>query len=42
MNMHNHDKKLNWKYYIEYLHIKLSNFEICNFQTECWLETVKQ
>ena len=42
MSMHNHDKKLNWKYYIEYLHAKLSNSEICNFQTECWFEAAKQ
>ena len=42
MSMHNHDEKLNWKYYTEYLHAKLSNFEIRNFQTKCWLETAKQ
>ncbi len=42
MSMHNHDKKLNWKYYIKYLHAKLSNSEICNFQTECWFEAAKQ
>jgi len=38
----NHDEILDWKYYIEYLHAKLSNSEIHNFQTECWLETAKQ
>ncbi len=42
MSMHNHDEILNWKYYIEYLHAKLSNSEIRNFQTECWLKTAKQ
>jgi len=42
ISMHNHDEKFNWKYYIEYLHAKLSNSEICNFQTECWLEAAKQ
>ncbi len=42
MSMHNHNKKLDWKYYIEYLRAKLSNSEICNFQTEHWLEAVKQ
>ncbi len=31
MSMHNHDEKLNWKYYTEYLHAKLSNSEIHNF-----------
>ncbi len=41
MSMHNHDEILNWKYYIEYLHAKLSNSEIHNFQTEHWLETAK-
>jgi hypothetical protein len=35
-------KVLHWKYYIEYLHAKLSNSEICNFQTKCWFETAKQ
>ncbi len=34
MSMHNHDEKFNWKYYTEYLHAKLSNSEICNFQTK--------
>ena len=42
MSICNHDEKLNWKYYIEYLHAKLSNSEIHNFQTEYWLEVVKQ
>ncbi len=42
MSMCNHDEKFNWKYYTEYLRAKLSNFEIRNFQTECWLETAKQ
>ncbi len=42
MSMCNHDEKFNWKYYIEYLRAKLSNSEICNFQTECWLEAAKQ
>ncbi len=42
MSMHNHDEILNWKYYTEYLRAKLSNSEIRNFQTECWLETTKQ
>jgi len=41
MSMHNYDEKLNWKYYTEYLRAKLSNSEICNFQTECWLEAAK-
>ncbi len=31
MSMYNHDEILNWKYYIEYLHVKLNNFEIHNF-----------
>jgi len=31
MSMHNHDEKFNWKYYIKYLHAKLSNSEIRNF-----------
>ncbi len=42
ISMHNHDEKLNWKYYIKYLRAKLSNSEICNFQTKCWLKTAKQ
>ncbi len=42
MSICNCDKKLNWKYYIEYLHAKLSNSEIRNFQTECQLKTAKQ
>ncbi len=42
MNMRNHDEILDWKYYTEYLCVKLSNSEICNFQTEHWLETAKQ
>ncbi len=42
MSMCNHNKIFNWKYYIEYLRAKLSNSEIHNFQTECWLETAKQ
>ncbi len=37
MSMCNHDEILNWKYYIKYLRAKLSNSEICNFQTECQL-----
>ncbi len=40
--MHNHDEILNWKYYTEYLHAKLNNSEIYNFQTKCWLKTAKQ
>ncbi len=31
MNICNHDEILDWKYYIEYLHVKLNNSEICNF-----------
>ncbi len=31
MNICNHDEILDWKYYIEYLHAKLSNSEICYF-----------
>ncbi len=31
MSMCNHDEILNWKYYTEYLHAKLSNSEIHNF-----------
>ncbi len=42
MNMCNHDEIFNWKYYIEYLHAKLSNSEIRNFQMKHWLETAKQ
>ncbi len=42
MSICNHDEKFNWKYYIEYLHAKLNNFKIHNFQTECWLEAAKQ
>ncbi len=42
MSMCNHDEILDWKYYIKYLHAKLSNSEIRNFQTECWLEIAKQ
>ncbi len=42
MSMCNHDEILDWKYYIEYLHARLSNSEICNFQTECRLKTAKQ
>ncbi len=42
MSMCNHDKIFNWKYYTEYLHAKLSNSEIRNFQTEYWFETAKQ
>ncbi len=42
MSMCNHDEILDWKYYTEYLRAKLSNSEICNFQTECRLETAKQ
>ncbi len=42
MSICNHDEILNWKYYIEYLCAKLSNSEIRNFQTECWLEIAKQ
>ncbi len=42
MSMCNHDEKLDWKYYTEYLRAKLSNFEIRNFQTEHWLEAAKQ
>ncbi len=42
MNMHNHYEKFNWKYYIKYLHAKLSNSEIYNFQTKHWLEAAKQ
>ena len=42
MSICNHDEKLNWKYYIEYLCAKLSNSEICNFQIEHWLEVAKQ
>ncbi len=42
MSMHNHDEIFDWKYYTEYLHARLSNSEICNFQTECWFKTAKQ
>ena len=42
MSMHNHDEIFNWKYYIEYLRAKLSNFEIHNFQTEHWFKIAKQ
>ena len=42
MSICNHDEISDWKYYIEYLRVKLSNSEIHNFQTECWLETAKQ
>ncbi len=42
MSMHNHDEIFDWKYYIKYLRAKLSNSEICNFQTECWLKITKQ
>ncbi len=42
MSICNHDEILNWKYYIKYLHAKLSNSEIHNFQTEYWLEIAKQ
>ncbi len=42
MSMCNHDEIFNWKYYIKYLHAKLSNSEIHNFQTEHWLKTAKQ
>ncbi len=42
MSICNCDEILNWKYYIEYLRAKLNNSEICNFQTERWLETAKQ
>ncbi len=42
MSICNHDEILDWKYYIEYLHVKLSNSEIRNFQTKCWLKTAKQ
>ncbi len=31
MSMRNHDEKLDWKYYTEYLRAKLSNSEIRNF-----------
>jgi len=42
MSMHNHDEKLDWKYYTEYLRAKLNNSEICNFQTKHQLEAAKQ
>ena len=42
MSICNHDEILYWKYYIEYLHAKLSNSEIYNFQTKYWLEIAKQ
>ena len=42
MSMCNHDEKLDWKYYTEYLRARLSNSKIRNFQTERWLEAVKQ
>ncbi len=42
MSICNRDEILDWKYYTEYLHAKLSNSEICNFQTEHRLETAKQ
>ncbi len=42
MSMHNHDEIFNWKYYTEYLCIKLSNSEIHNFQIKHWLKTAKQ
>ncbi len=42
MSMCNYDEILDWKYYIEYLHAKLNNSEICNFQTKHWLKIVKQ
>ena len=42
MSMHNHDEIFNWKYYTEYLHAKISNSEICNFQTKRWFKIAKQ
>ncbi len=42
MSMCNHDEKLDWKYYTEYLHARLNNSEIHNFQTEHWLKAAKQ
>ncbi len=42
MSMCNHDEILDWKYYTEYLRARLSNSEICNFQTKHRLKTAKQ
>ncbi len=42
MSMCNHDEKLDWKYYTEYLRARLNNSEIHNFQTEHWLKAAKQ